>query len=127
MYRPELSKPVVWGCQERFMREPVDGLLREATGKLGKKSLQAEMAQPIIDLAGAPRPGIATHRIARMPEEPAGGGLQSAQSILETNRLAPHRRASQQHSPLIADGFEPNGFTSFCWLRPSTHLCVPQT
>lgn len=34
--RPRLSKPVVWHCQERFMREGVDGLLRNKTRPPGK-------------------------------------------------------------------------------------------
>ena len=39
MRRSELSKPVVWRWQERFMCEGVDGLTRDKTRKPGKKPL----------------------------------------------------------------------------------------
>jgi transposase len=56
MRRSELSKPVVWRWQERFMREGVDGLLRDKTRKPGKKPLPAAIVQRVVDLAlGPPR------------------------------------------------------------------------
>jgi hypothetical protein len=95
MCRSEPSKPVVWGCQEHVMHEVVNGL-RGETHKPGKESLQAEMAQRIIDLAVEPPPGIATHWIGRMPAKAAGVSLRLVQSIPEANRLAPHRICTLQ-------------------------------
>ena len=118
MRRSELSKPVVWRWQERFMREGVDshvmillsiimasgtefltvpmregvdGLLRDKTGKPGKKPLPAETVQRVIDLAPGPPPGEATHWTGRMLAKASGASLRSVQRILEANQLAPHR------------------------------------
>ena len=51
MRRSELSKPVVWRWQERFMREGIEGLLRDKTRKPGKKPLPAATVQRVVDLA----------------------------------------------------------------------------
>ena len=40
--RSGLSKPVVWRWQERFMREGVDGLLRDKTRPPGKPRVGCE-------------------------------------------------------------------------------------
>ena len=61
MRRSQLSKPVVWRWQERFMREGVDGLTRDKTRKPGKTPLPAETVQRVVDLALGPQPGEATH------------------------------------------------------------------
>jgi hypothetical protein len=91
MRRSELSKPVVWRWQERFMREGVAGLLRDKTRKPGKKPLPADTVQRVVDLAlGAP-PGEVTHWTGRMLAKAAGVSLRSVQRILEANQLAPHR------------------------------------
>jgi transposase len=75
MRRAELSKPVVWRWQERFMREGVDGLLRDKTRKPGKKPLPAETVQHVIDLALGPPPGEATHWTGRMLAKAVGVSL----------------------------------------------------
>src|SRR5258705_13817730 len=91
MRRSELSKPVVWRWQERFMREGIDGLMRDKTREPGKTPLPAETVQRVVDLAlGAP-PGEATHWTGRMLAKAVGVSLRSVQRILEVHRLAPHR------------------------------------
>lgn len=89
--RSELSKPVVWRWQERFMREGIEGLLRDKTRKPGKKPLPAATVQRVVDLALRPPPGEATHWTGRMLAKAAGVSLRSVQRILEANKLAPHR------------------------------------
>jgi hypothetical protein len=91
MRRSELSKPVVWRWQERFMREGVDGLLRDKTRKPGKKPLPAETVQRVVDLAVGPPPGKATHWTGRMLARASRASLRSVQRILEANQLASHR------------------------------------
>ena len=91
MRRSELSKPVVWRWQERFMQEGVAGLLRDKTRKPGKKPLPAETVQRVVDLALGAAPGEVTHWTGRMLAKAAGVSLRSVQRILEANRLAPHR------------------------------------
>src|SRR5207247_8498780 len=91
MRRSELSKPVVWRWQERFMHEGVEGLLRDKTRKPGKKPLPAAIVQRVVDLPLGPAPGEATHWTGRMLAKASGASLRSVQRILEANQLAPHR------------------------------------
>lgn len=91
MRRTGKAKPVVWRWQERFMREGVDGLLRDKTRKPGKVPLAAETVQCVVDLALGPPPGETTHWTGRMLAQAAGISLRSAQRILEAHQLAPHR------------------------------------
>jgi hypothetical protein len=51
-----LSKPVVWRWQERFMREGVDGLLRDKTRLSGKPPLPAATVKRVVDLTFARSP-----------------------------------------------------------------------
>jgi transposase len=91
MRRPGLSKPVVWRWQERFMREGVDGLLRDKTRPPGKAPVPAEMINRIIDLTLAEPPGETTHWTGRAMAEAAGVSLRSVQRIWAAHGLAPHR------------------------------------
>jgi transposase len=91
MRRSGRSKPVVWRWQERFMREGVDGLLRDKTRKPGKAPLPAETVGRVVDLALGPPPGETTHWTGRMLAKAVGVSLRSVQRILEAHQLAPHR------------------------------------
>jgi transposase len=90
MRRSGRSKPVVWRWQERFMREGVDGLLRDKTRKPGKPPLPAETVRRVVDLALGSPPAT-THWTGRMLAAAAGISLRSVQRILEAHQLAPHR------------------------------------
>src|ERR1700736_4949597 len=50
------AKSVVWRWQERFMREGVDGLLRDKTRPPGKAALAADLVKRIVDLTLAEPP-----------------------------------------------------------------------
>jgi transposase len=91
MRRSGKAKPVVWRWQERFMREGVDGLLRDKTRRPGKAPLPPETVQRVLDLALGPPAGEATHWTGRMLARAANVSLRSVQRILEAHRLAPHR------------------------------------
>jgi transposase len=91
MRRSGKAKPVVWRWQERFMREGVEGLLRDKTRKPGKPPLPAGTVQRVVDLALGPPPGETTHWTGRMLAKASGVSLRSAQRILEAHQLAPHR------------------------------------
>src|SRR5262252_3315046 len=91
MRRSGKAKPVVWRWQERFMKEGVDGLLRDKTRKPGKPPLPAATVEKVIDLVTGPPPGETTHWTGRMLAKAAGISLRSVQRILEAHRLAPHR------------------------------------
>src|SRR5437764_13067060 len=85
------DKTCVWRWQERFMREGVDGLLRDKTRRPGKPPLSAGTVRKVIDLVTGPPPGETTHWTGRMLAKAAGISLRSVQRILEAHRLAPHR------------------------------------
>jgi transposase len=91
MRRSGKAKPVVWRWQERFMREGVDGLLRDKTRKPGKPPLPAATVQKVIDLVSGPAPGETTHWTGRTLAKAVGISLRSVQRILEAHQLTPHR------------------------------------
>ena len=55
------SKTCVWRWQERFMREGVDGLLRDKTRPPGIAPLNCKTVDTIVALTLAPPPHEATH------------------------------------------------------------------
>jgi transposase len=91
MRRSGKAKPVVWRWQERFMREGVDGLLRDKTRKPGKPPLPGATVEKVIDLVSGPAPGETTHWTGRMLAKQVGISLRSVQRILEAHQLTPHR------------------------------------
>jgi transposase len=91
MARSGLSKPVVWRWQERFMREGVEGLLRDKTRPPGKKPLAPETVARVVELTLGEPPGEATHWSGRMMAATAGISLRSVQRIWEAHGFEPHR------------------------------------
>jgi transposase len=91
MRRSGLSKPVVWRWQERFMREGVDGLLRDKTRPPGKAPMAAEVVKRIVDMTLGEPPGETTHWTGRAMAEAARVSLRSVQRIWAAHGLAPHR------------------------------------
>jgi transposase len=89
--RSGLSKPAVWRWQERFMREGVDGLVRDKTRKPGKAPTPAATVQRVVDLATADPPGEATHWTLRMMAKTVGIGASTVQRIWKAHGLQPHR------------------------------------
>lgn len=91
MARSGLSKPVVWRWQERFMKEGVEGLLRDKTRPPGKKPLPAETVARVVALTLGEPPGEATHWSGRMMAAASGVSLRSVQRIWEAHGFEPHR------------------------------------
>jgi hypothetical protein len=91
MRRSGLSKPVVWRWPERFMREGIDGLLRDKTRKPGKPSLPAETVQRVLDLTLADPPGEATHWSVRAKGGRHRRGQRAACSVQRAAHLAGQR------------------------------------
>jgi transposase len=89
--RSELSKPVVWRWQERFMREGLPGLLRDKTRKPGKAPTPAATIQRVVDLATADPPGETTHWTLRLMAKTVGIGASTVQRIWRAHGLQPHR------------------------------------
>jgi transposase len=91
MRRSGRSKPVVWTWQERFMREGVDGLLRDPTRPPGTPPLPAATVRHVLDLTLGEPPGEATHWTGRMMAKAAGISLRSVQRIWAAAGLEPGR------------------------------------
>jgi transposase len=89
--RSELSKPVVWRWQERFMREGLPGLLRDKTRKPGKAPTPAATIQRVVDLATADPPGETTHWTLRLMAKTVGIGTSTVHRIWRAHGLQPHR------------------------------------
>src|SRR6202022_3355131 len=85
------AKSVVWRWQERFMREGVDGLLRDKTRPPGKAPLPTEIVKRIVDMTLAEPPGAPTHWTGRAMAKAAGVSLRSVQRVWTAHGLAPHR------------------------------------
>jgi transposase len=91
MRRSGLSKPAVWRWQERFMREGLEGLLRDKTRKPGKAPLPAETVARVVELTLADPPGETTHWTARAMAKTVGIGVVSVQRIWKAHSFTPHR------------------------------------
>jgi transposase len=91
MRRTGKSKTCVWRWQERFMREGVDGLLRDKTRKPGRTPLGAEVAERVVALTLQEPPGETTHWAGAMMAKAAGISVSSVQRIWRTHGLRPHK------------------------------------
>jgi len=85
------SKTCVWRWQERFMREGVDGLLREKTrpGRLAR--LSAEVGARIVAATLKPPLGETTHWTAVAMAKVIGVSVSSVQRVWRQHGLQPHR------------------------------------
>src|SRR4029453_7060031 len=55
------AKATVWGWQERFAAEGVDGLLRDKTRPPGRTPLAQAVVERVVELTLGEPPGEATH------------------------------------------------------------------
>jgi len=83
------SKSVVWRWQERFMREGVDGLLRDKTRPPGRARLDAEIIERVVALTAQDPPGETTHWTAGMMAKTIGISVSSVQRIWQAHGTAP--------------------------------------
>ena len=86
-----VSKTAVWRCQERFMSEGVDGLLRDKTHPARLPKIADATTQRAVTMTLSSPPGESTHWTGRMMAKVAGISLASVQRIWKTHGLAPHR------------------------------------
>ena len=85
------AKTCVWRWQERFMREGVEGLLRDKTRPSRKPSLSQETMLRVIELTLGPPPGEATHWTSPAMAKAVGISVSSVQRIWRSHGLQPHR------------------------------------
>ena len=85
------SKTCVWRWQERFMREGVDGLLRDASRPPGKAPVAPDRVAEIIRLTQTPPPHEATHWTLRAMAKASGIAPSTVHEIWTAHGLSPHR------------------------------------
>jgi transposase len=85
------AKSVVWRWQERFMREGVDGLLRDKTRPPGRKPLDPEIIERVVATTAKDPPGETTHWTAGLMAKAVGISISSVQRIWQAHGLHPHR------------------------------------
>jgi transposase len=92
MRRTDKSKTVIWRWQERFMREGVDGLLRDKTRPARIPSLGHEVAERVVALTTTTEPPReVTHWTAEAMSELVSISVSSVQRIWRAHGLQPHR------------------------------------
>jgi transposase len=84
------SKPCVWRWQERFMREGVDGLLRDKTRPPGRKPLGAKIRAAVLAKTASETAPNATHWSVRTMAKAVGISHTSVQRIWAEAGLKPH-------------------------------------
>ena len=89
--RAGVGRPAVWRWQRRFAEAGVEGLLRDATRKPGKRPLGDATVHRVVVLTCAEPPGEATQWTGRAMAKTAGISLRSVQRIWATHGLQPHR------------------------------------
>jgi transposase len=85
------SKTCVWRWQERFMREGVDGLVRDGSRPPGKAPVARERVAGIVHLTLEPPPHEATHWTLRAMAKAVGVAASTVQAIWKAHGLSPHR------------------------------------
>jgi transposase len=85
------AKSVVWRWQERFMREGVDGLLRDNSRPPGRKPLAPAVIERVVALTAEDSPGETTHWTAGQMAKTVGVSISSVQRIWQAHGLQPHR------------------------------------
>ncbi len=85
------SKTCVWRWQERFMREGVDGLLRDKTRPSRIPRLSAEVADRVVATTLTAPPGEVTHWTGPAMAKACGISNSSVHRIWHSHGLQPHR------------------------------------
>src|SRR5882672_5921874 len=86
-----VDKNSVWRWQERFMREGVDGLLRDKTRRSRIPPLGPEIASAVVARTLEKPPGETTHWTAPAMAKEVGISVSSVQRIWRKHGLQPHR------------------------------------
>ena len=91
MRRTGTSKTCVWRWQERFMKEGVDGLLRDKTRPSRIPALAAKLVGEVVALTLTDAPGETTHWTAAMMAKASGISASAVRNIWKKHGLQPHR------------------------------------
>jgi len=91
MRRTRKSKTCVWRWQERFMKEGVEGLLRDKTRPSRIPPLGPEIAARVVALTQEKPPGETTHWTSPMMAKACGISASAVQRIWRAHGLQPHK------------------------------------
>ena len=91
MRRAGVAKTCVWRWQERFMKEGVDGLLRDKTRPSRVPPLGVEVVAGIVARTLEEPPGETTHWTAPAMAKAIGVSVSSVQRVWRKHGLQPHR------------------------------------
>ena len=91
MRRTGKSKTCVWRWQERFMREGVNGLLRDKTRPARIPPLGPDVAERVVALTLTDPPVETTHWTAELMAEASGISASAVRRIWRAHGLQPHR------------------------------------
>jgi transposase len=91
MRQTGVAKTCVWRWQERFMKEGVDGLLRDKTRPGRIASLDREIVAGIVSGTLGKPPGETTHWTAPAMAKAIGVSVSSVQRVWRKHGLQPHR------------------------------------
>ena len=83
------SKTCVWRWQERFMREGVDGLLRDKTRPSRNPPLGREVAERVVALTQSEPPTETTHWTADLMAQASGISASAVRRIWKAHGLQP--------------------------------------
>ena len=86
-----VAKTAVWRWQERFMREGIEGLLRDKTRPPGLPPLSGDVTERVLVLTQTDPPGETTHWTGAAMAKVAGISISSVQRIWRSHGLQPHR------------------------------------
>jgi len=90
MKRTGKSKPCVWRWQERYIKEGVEGLLRDKSRPPGTKPLSAAIKRRVLAKTASQTPPDATHWSVRTMAAEMGISHTSVQRIWAEAGLKPH-------------------------------------
>jgi transposase len=99
------AKTCVWRWQERFMREGVDGLVRDKTRPPRVPPLAQDKIERVVALTHQPPPHQASHWTAPAMAKACGVSASSVQRIWKAHGLQPHRvrRFKLSNDPQFAE------------------------
>lgn len=86
-----VAKTCVWRWQERFMKEGVDGLLRDRTRPSRIPALSQAIVEAIVSRTVEAPPGEVTHWTAPAMAKAIGVSVSSVQRVWRRHGLQPHR------------------------------------
>ena len=100
-----ISKSAVWRWQERFMREGVEGLLRDKTRPSRIPAFGPDVAERIVTLTLDDPPGETTHWTADAMAKATGISASAVRRIWKAHGLQPHRyrRFKLSNDPKFVD------------------------